>query len=761
MRACQACSFGPRGRVRLIPSRSPDATSAIIDALDRGRDRPHLRNIHVTSTAPSAQAGNRWPSAIDAAVEYAFHALVFALPLAFYVEGSFKVYEFAKLRVLYGAAAVILGGWALGVVLRRRFVLYRSPLDIPLLIYALALAVSTALSTNVPRSLWGRYATPAGAFIPIAVCVSLYFAYVTHLRTRQQLMRNLGCFAAGGAVTAAWSVIQHYGLDWINLDQQVSFFGRSTGTFGNPAPQGWYVALMLPIAAWLFFEYRGRMRILTGTFWFLLVLALLSTGTRSGFIGAAGGVACLAVALAALRRRQPHLNLRPTLALAVLFALAVTLYVTEKHEGENFADRVSIWSLSSAANLVRYPLWRDALLMWKQYPVWGCGPDTFGDQHNFVRTSNLDANALVIWGHAHNEYLQQLVTAGVVGLAAYLFVIGVFLVHAFGILKRLLRLPVWEQTPFDLIWPIALTASAISLLISQNFNPDYLATTLAFYIVPGMVIGWGALNGEMKVISIEFAIPPVAKIGAVAGLVFCVALSSQQNLKLWDAHLSFRRAIAALEQNKFAAARTLIDRAVAASPSDANYWWVKAQTYAFLTVIMKREAQSPSVIEASERMAIAASDRSILLDPHREDLWRQRAICLGDLSEVDPSLLPAAVDAIRQSIARFPTNDVSYVFLARLESRRGQRDAARQALVTAINLAPTSAIALAELGALQYRTGDRAAAAGIVTRFLELRPTIEQWQLVSRLRDEAATAGDAASRQTLDAYLLTLSPSRR
>lgn len=725
-----------------------------------GRSAGPHGSMQMANVIPSTETSDRWLPVVESVIEYAFHVLVFALPLAFYVEGSFKIYEFAKLRVLYSAAVVIFGGWALSVVLRRRFVFYRTPLDIPLVVYVVALAVSTALSTNVPRSLWGRYGTPSGAFVPIATCVGLYFAYVANMRTRERLMRNLWWFVAGGATTAAWGVLQHYGLDWINTDQFDSFKIASFGTIGNRDPQGWYLALMFPAAAWLFFAFRGRVRILTGGLWCFLVLGLLSAGSRSGFVGVLGGVTCLGLGLATLRRRQPQLDLRPAIALVVLFVLSMALFVGRGDSAENLTTGVSFGSLTSGGS-VRLPIWRDAIRVWQKHPILGSGLETFGDQDNLIRPGEGYLDVLTISGHAHNQYLQYLATAGLVGLAAYALVIGVFLIEVLRIVKKLLSRAPWPDTPFQDIWPIALAGSFVSILLSQNFNPDFLPTTLAFFMLPAMAICWGASEGETTATVIDLSVRPFAQFSAAAGIALAVVLALQQNVQLWGAHVSYRRAIEALEQNRFMLARDLIDGAVATNPLEANYWWVKAQTYASLANVMKREGQDFSLIQKSESVAVASSNRSVALDPAREDLWRQRAICFRDLGEVDTTQIPVAIDAIKQAIARFPNSGLNYLFLARLEARHGDRIAAVQALVTAIVLSPSLVVAHAELGALYYRMGDRAAAAKTVARFLELKPTTNHWNLVSRLREEASMAGDDPSRVALEAYLRTMPrPSR-
>jgi O-antigen ligase len=708
------------------------------------------------ATAADAEPATRWVHIADTIVGWAFCALLLTLPLAFYVEGPFKLFELAKLRVLYGAAAVIAGGWALGVAARRTFTVVRTPLDIPLLAYGLAIGISTALSANPAKAFWGHASTPAGSALPTLTCIGLYFAFVAHVRTREHLLRCLRWFVAGAALTAGWGVLQHYGFDWLNTDEMYRLARQSYGTFGNPAPQGWYVTLMLPIVAWLFITGTGPARLLLGMVWCVLVLGMLAAGSRSGLIGAMAGLGVFGMVLIAARRAPAMRGVaRALLMLALAAVLATALFVTQRTAATALTSRVSVGSLR-AGGFERFALWRDALTIWRQHPIFGCGPEAFADEHNLIRATDIYPNALRVFGHAHNEYLHVLATTGAVGLAAYVTVILVFL---WQVIRR-----VWARgglTPREAwlagdVWPFALAGGVVSILASQLLNPHYLPTTLAFYVLLAATMSWMASASPARTIAIRLAIRPTMQVAAAIGIVGMTLVVLQQNARAWSAHLSYRRAVGALEQSQVIAARDLIDQAIALDRTDADFWWVRAQAYVALAGMMTQDGRDPDLIRTSQRIAIASSDRSVLLDPAREDLWRQRSICFRDLADLDPAQAPVATEAIRQAIARFPNNGLNYLFLARLEARNGRRDEALRALEACIARTPTSLIAYAELATIYYRQGNLEAAARAVKRFLALGPRRPHRNLVNRLHDEAASAGDTRSQLALGVYLRTM-----
>jgi len=68
---------------------------------------------------------------------------------------------------------------------------------------------------------------------PLALLIVGYVVCLVQLarmRTRRQALGSVWFFLAGGALTACWGVLQHYGLPGVSLDRPVSFFGRSLGT---------------------------------------------------------------------------------------------------------------------------------------------------------------------------------------------------------------------------------------------------------------------------------------------------------------------------------------------------------------------------------------------------------------------------------------------------------------------------------------------------------------------------------------------------
>ena len=128
----------------------------------------------------------------------------------------------------------------------------------------------------------------------------------------------------------------------------------------------------------------------------VLMVGLLASRSRGGLMGL---VLSLAAAPLALKGRA-----RVVLALALIAVVLMGLYWIDlgptRHAFETRGIRGS-----------RIDLWRDALRIFPHFPVFGSGFDTFGSAYPTYQT----LSRYHWYGEAHNEYLQVLLEAGVIG----------------------------------------------------------------------------------------------------------------------------------------------------------------------------------------------------------------------------------------------------------------------------------------------------------------------------------------------------------
>jgi O-antigen ligase len=201
---------------------------------------------------------------------------------------------------------------------------------------------------------------------------------------------------------------------------------RLRGTFVNPDHLATYLLILLALAfAWLWWggrkaarapllEARIALVAPAALVWLTLFAALAFTGSRAGLAAALGGVLVQGALLPMGRRRSTRRwRSGPVLALALL-VVGVGAVVWIGFE-EGFGRLLLTSSYEITAN-VRLAVYRETLGLALDFPLLGSGLGTFRDAFPLVQPADLEGT----WLHAHNDYLELLLTVGVVGMVVVL-----------------------------------------------------------------------------------------------------------------------------------------------------------------------------------------------------------------------------------------------------------------------------------------------------------------------------------------------------
>jgi O-antigen ligase len=162
----------------------------------------------------------------------------------------------------------------------------------------------------------------------------------------------------------------------------------------------------------------------------LLISALLLTGNRTSWIGAAVGLVA-ALLLAFRQKSRPFKQNRlfiPLTTLALILA-AISIY------GAQGLIRQRFDSDSYKTFTYRFPLWRAAVNMIRQNPAFGIGIGQYplhasaADDytHAIPSMQSVMQTGPTLWCIAHNEYLQTAAELGLIALAFYLAILLSFL----------------------------------------------------------------------------------------------------------------------------------------------------------------------------------------------------------------------------------------------------------------------------------------------------------------------------------------------
>lgn len=224
--------------------------------------------------------------------------------------------------------------------------------------------------------------------------------------TRERVLESL--FAATGA-TGAIAVVQRVGVDPFGIQSSLDR-SRAWGTFGNASLLGAFGALVLPIAIARLHDRAvgsGRWRAWPTIGAAGAAVSLATAGSRGALVGAIAGL----LVLAFLRRPARNLALVGVAAVALIGLLVPG--TSERVLGQS--------ELAASTASGRLDQWGLSLELIGDRPVLGSGPETYRLRFPAVIDDDFerDHGGDVVHDRAHNLVLDLGVTVGIVGIAAF------------------------------------------------------------------------------------------------------------------------------------------------------------------------------------------------------------------------------------------------------------------------------------------------------------------------------------------------------
>jgi O-antigen ligase len=306
-------------------------------------------------------------------------------------------------------------------------------------------------------------------YVPFA----LLFVLLLDVRwTRVLLRRCLGVtvvlalvFAAIGCVEFATGHLLITNAKVVEANDLLPYF-RVNSLFFDPNIYGRYLALtMILLAAILLWTRRRREALLIAGALVLLWVGLVFSLSQSSFGALLLGLAVLA----ALRWRPAPVLAAAAVAAAVAVALVVFAPSTLNVETGSQAklDRIT----SGRANLVA-----GGFAMVRDRPLWGYGSGAFAEQYRERERVGSEKVAAA----SHTIPLTVTAEQGVVGLAAYLVLVGLSLALMFGELRAAVA-PPWPGAAG--VARAALAAAYAALLLHTLVYAAYLEDPLTWTLL--------------------------------------------------------------------------------------------------------------------------------------------------------------------------------------------------------------------------------------------------------------------------------------
>ncbi len=410
-------------------------------------------------------------------IEYSFYSLFLLVPLVFAGDTS-ELFELNKMWLTFGLTIIIATAWGSKMILERKILIQRTPLDILLMLFLASQIISTLFSLDQQVSWWGSYSRFNGGLLSTISYILLYYAFVSNLQLKH-VYKTLLVSLAAGFLTVLWGFPSHFGADptcfvfrgtfdtacWTD---QFKPTVRAFSTLGQPAWFAAYLALLIPLAmGYALNNFKENHMKLAVSNWKLMVFAFLSVSfyinllfanTRAGLIGF--GVAYVVFWAVVFFKKEFTLNqfLRPFAFFTVAFLLCTFIlggpigsFYRYTLPGMNAAQPTKTTSSSTQpasaqagggdvydafhgsinitdSAVIRQYVWSGAIAAWQANPIFGTGVETFAFAYYKHKSPahNLTSEWDYLYNKAHNEYLNYLTTTGIFGLGTYLAFIAFF-----------------------------------------------------------------------------------------------------------------------------------------------------------------------------------------------------------------------------------------------------------------------------------------------------------------------------------------------
>jgi O-antigen ligase len=371
----------------------------------------------------------------DRVMAFAFYALIYFLPISIALSESFTGLAIFSYLLKRGAVFCGLfkdgsqGRKTVGFFFRnlgKAFKPVSSFLNVPIFIIVIISLVSTIKSQYHMVSLEGF----VGKVLESAF---LYFTFIECMRSEKRLRIFFTIFLISCALISINGIYQSLAGHEFIFGQL--YDGRVSSSFRHANDFGAYLVVVVPVLFCLTFLMgrkrreaagktksfvflsSGKLKVVSFILFMLTLACLGLTYSRGAWLGFV-----LSLFLMGLLRMKDY-KVPLVFGFLIMVFLGV-FYPLMSKERPRLKDIKS----SLAANN-RFGYWRRTQHIIKDYPVFGCGLNTY---------SLVEGRYSIGWGgYPHNSYLQMTAETGIVGISAFLWMIYVLFSNSLKALRRM------------------------------------------------------------------------------------------------------------------------------------------------------------------------------------------------------------------------------------------------------------------------------------------------------------------------------------
>ncbi|MDD5031774.1 MAG: O-antigen ligase family protein, partial [Patescibacteria group bacterium] len=290
-----------------------------------------------------------------------------------------------------------------------------------LLAFFSVLLLSCFGSVDFNLSFWGDVERMLGFFHLLHFLI-LYFIIITVMRSWTDWRDLFLAFIIFGVLVSFHGIGQR-----LEIIKSPWGPGRVIATIGNAAYVGAYAIFNLFFIFILFFKTKDKFwRAVLAASSFIVLLALIFSGTRGAYLGFGAGLMLMLFLLAVLSRNKKA-RIYSLLFLFILIISVTGLFLNRDSafvKSNSFLARLANISMSSSTMQTRFISWRAAASDFFSHPLLGTGLGNYAiifDKY-FDPTFYNYTRSETYFDQAHNNLIDIVSTTGLFGLLAYLLI---------------------------------------------------------------------------------------------------------------------------------------------------------------------------------------------------------------------------------------------------------------------------------------------------------------------------------------------------
>ena len=622
-------------------------------------------------------------------IKYSIYPLVFLMPL-FWLPWTVEMFEFNKQYLLFILATLALFAWlAKMIIIRKKVVFRRTPLDVWVLVFMLFVILSAIFSIDRTSSWLGFYGRFSDSAIGLLAMCLMYFVVVNNIATSGvrrffspgiSARKIVDLLLASGAVAVFTAYLSIFNV-WSKIPGLPSVMSLRSFNPAAGSLEGLsiFLAALVGLIAGLLLQGKERKKLakafiytlLTTTIVLLVVINFLAAWLSLG----AAMVFLLGIAFwTRIFRKKVNVLMLPIVLLIISGIFIVNLPGRVDLLGDfNALNRDLPKELVLDGKTANTIVWQSL----KEYPILGSGQGTF--LANFARFKPVEFNESRFWNIRFDKganYLMEMAgTMGILGILSYLTVVMMFLLIMFMSLWRLKKSEIAASRtprndekgdkliilPFLLLWLV--------LFVSQFVYSQNTALLFYFWLFTALgIVSWQGVQ-DAPCRKTTFSFKKLPEVGLVINVVLLILAFAAVGLFYLGGrfYLAEARSVQAVADSQELISRG--EEIVNLNRYRANYRQNLSQIYLISAWEEARKPEEERNIQLLQALAAGSIQQARVatdLSSNSVSAWENLGAVYRDARGLIGGTLSFALEAYAKAVELEPSNPFFYRELCRL-----------------------------------------------------------------------------------------------